>query len=78
MATPVQVKSKINNHSSAKLSEGKLKVIVDGDKEIDISLVPNAKVGDWLLVHDKMAVNKISEDEAQNIFKLIKKCEHHH
>lgn len=78
MATPVQVKSKVKNYPSKKLGSGKLKVIIEGDKEIDVSLVPDVKVGDWLLVHDKMAVNKISETEAQNIFSLIKKCNHHH
>lgn len=78
MATPVRIKSKVKSQPLTKFGAGKSKVIVEGDKEIDISLVPDAKVGDWLLVHDKMAVNKISETEAQNIFSLIKKCDHCH
>lgn len=70
MATPVRIKSKIK--------EQKSKVIVDGDKEVDVSLIEDPKVGDWLLCHETMAINKISEEEAQNILGLIKTCNHHH
>lgn len=70
MATPVKIKSKIKNE--------KLKVVVDGDKTIDISLVPNAKIGDWLLVHKDLAINKISDIEAKKILKLVKKCSCNH
>ena len=70
MATPVQVKLKVKSE--------KLKVKVTGDKLVDISLTPDAKPGDWLLVHGDLAVNKISDEEAKNIFGLIKTCNHHH
>lgn len=70
MATPVRVKSKIKNQKS--------KIKIEDGKIIDISLTPDAKVGDWLLVHGDLAVNKISDEEAKNIFGLIKKCAHHH
>ena len=70
MATPVKVKSKIKDQKS--------KIKIEDGKMIDISLVPDAKVGDWLLVHGELAVNKISEEEAQNIFSLIKQCSHNH
>lgn len=70
MATPVKIISKVKSQ--------KLNVIVEGEKEIDISLVPDAEIGDWLLVHGKLAVNKISEEEAKNIFSLIKTCSHTH
>lgn len=70
LATPVRVKSKIKNQTS--------KMIVDDDKEVDISLVPEAKVGDWLLCHGPLAINKISAKEAKNILGMIKKCGHKH
>lgn len=70
LATPVRVKLKVKNK--------KLKVIVDHDKPIDISLVPDAKVGDWLLCHGNLAINKISAQEAKKILGMIKKCAHHH
>jgi len=70
MATPVKIRLKVKSE--------KCKVLVEGDKKIDISLVPEAKAGDWLLVHGNLAVNKISAEEAKNIFKLIKKCDRKH
>lgn len=72
MAVPVRIESKSKNQ--------KLSVRVEGGKVIDISLVPDARVGDWLLVHGDLAINKISDKEAKNIFGLIKKCscEHSH
>ncbi|EKD56686.1 MAG: hypothetical protein ACD_58C00120G0009 [uncultured bacterium] len=70
LATPVQIKLKTKNE--------KLKVIVDGDKEVDISLVPKAKKGDWLLCHGDLAINKIDESEAKTILGMIKSCQHQH
>lgn len=70
MATPVKIKSKIKNQ--------KLKVIVDKNNTIDISLVPDAKIGDWLLVHGELAINKISDEEAKKILSLVKKCSCNH
>lgn len=70
LATPVQVK--------AKGKRQKEKVIVDGNKSIDISLVPDAKVGDWLLCHGDLAINRISAEEAENILGMISECQHTH
>lgn len=70
LATPVKVKSKVKNQ--------KLKVIVEGDKEVDISLVPDAKVGDWLLCHADLAVQKLDEKGAKEILQLSKMCYHNH
>jgi hydrogenase assembly chaperone HypC/HupF len=70
LATPVQVKLKVKNE--------KLKVIVDGDKTIDISLVPDVKVGDWLLCHGDLAINQIDANEAKIILNMIKSCQHNH
>lgn len=70
MAMPVRIKSKIRNKRS--------KMIVDGDKEVDISLVPDAKIGDWLLCHADLAVQKLDEKGAQDILELVGKCEHNH
>ena len=70
MATPVQIVA------SSKKQGTKVKVM--GGKSVDISLVQNARVGDWLLVHGDLAINKISKKEANNIFSLIKQCPHEH
>ena len=44
---------------------------------VDVSLLKNVKVGDYLLCHDKMAINKIPRQEAEKILKL-KIGEKHH
>lgn len=38
--------------------------------EVDISLLKRVKVGDYLLCHDKMAINKIPANEAKQILKF--------
>jgi len=38
--------------------------------QVDISLLKNVKIGDYLLVHQKMAINKIPKNEAQKILKF--------
>ena len=68
LAIPVQIKQKAKNK--------KQKVIVDNNREIDISLVPNVKIGDWLLCHGDLAVNKIDEKEAKQILDLTRGCKH--
>lgn len=44
--------------------------------QVDISLLKNVKIGDYLLVHQKMALNKIPKKEAEKILKLRKKINH--
>lgn len=38
---------------------------------IDLSLLKNIKVGDYLLVHGDLAINKVSETEAKKIIKMV-------
>ena len=40
--------------------------------QVDTSLLKKVKIGDYLLVHQKMAINKIPKSEAQKILKLKK------
>ena len=68
LATPVKIKSKCKNQIS--------KMIVDGNKEVDITLTPDAKVGDWLLCHADLAVQKIPESQAMEVLELNKVCHH--
>jgi hydrogenase expression/formation protein HypC len=46
--------------------------------EADISLVGGVRIGDFLLVHNKMAINKIPATEALKILKLNKIGDHKH
>ncbi len=50
--------------------------MVQSDEHIhkaNLSLVKNVKVGDYLLVHGDLALNKIKKKEAEQILKMIKK-----
>ena len=67
LAIPVKVKK----------IAGQRAEIEDG-KKVDISLVQDLKVGDYLLVHADLAINKLDEKEAREIIKLAGKCSHHH
>lgn len=53
--------------------KGDLAIVDNGNRreEIDLSLVQNAKVGDWVLYATKMAIHKISKDEAAEIISLL-------
>lgn len=39
---------------------------------VDISLMPELEVGDWILMHDGRALSKISEAEASENLEFIK------
>ena len=69
---------------------GKVKKIVgsnayfdyDGEEySSDISLAPEIKVGDWILMHDGRALSKITQKEAKENLEFIKtneEMDHHH
>jgi len=44
----------------------------DHSHRVNICLLKNVKIGDYLLVHGEMALNKLSKSEAEKILKLIK------
>ena len=43
-----------------------------GVREIDLSLVPSAKKGDYLLVHAGFAIEKVDPAEAKKTLKVIR------
>ncbi len=50
------------------------KVDFDGiKKEVNLSMVPEAKIGDYVLVHVGAAISIVDEIEAKETFDLIKK-----
>lgn len=53
--------------------KGQWAVVQSGDHQhrVNLSLLKNIKLGDYLLIHDELAINKIPEKEAQQILKLI-------
>lgn len=68
---------------------GKIISIVEGDelsrsgrvsfagivKEISLALVPEAKVGDYVLVHAGFAINTLDETEAARTFDYLRQME---
>ena len=40
---------------------------------VDISLLKNVRMGDYLLAHGNLAINKLPQVEARKILKLIEK-----
>ena len=43
-------------------------------KEVNLSMVPEAKVGDYVLVHVGTAISVVDEEEAQKTFQYIKEA----
>jgi hydrogenase expression/formation protein HypC len=41
-------------------------------KEVCLAYVPEAKVGDYVIVHVGFAISKVAEDEAQEIFRYLR------
>ncbi|MFH1461284.1 MAG: HypC/HybG/HupF family hydrogenase formation chaperone [Patescibacteria group bacterium] len=48
-------------------------VIQSGDHQhrVNLNLLKNVKIGDYLLVHNDLAINKIKKSEAEKILKMI-------
>lgn len=52
------------------------KVSFEGvEREVNLSMVPEAKVGDYLLVHVGTAISIVDEEEARNTMEIIKQLE---
>jgi hydrogenase expression/formation protein HypC len=45
--------------------------IVENDKKIDISPLPDVKIGDWILAHAGLAIKKISAEDAETVNKIL-------
>jgi hydrogenase expression/formation protein HypC len=41
-------------------------------KEVCLAYIPDAEVGDFVLVHVGFAISKIDEDEAREVFETLK------
>ncbi|SDW27405.1 hydrogenase expression/formation protein HypC [Lutibacter oricola] len=55
------------------------KVSFDGIlKEVSLTLVPEASIGDYVLVHVGAAISTIDEEEAKKTFELLKQLDELH
>lgn len=46
--------------------------------KVNLSLVKNVKVGDYILIHEHLALNKISKSETKKILGLVKEANERH
>ena len=44
-------------------------------KEASLAYVPEAKIGDYVLVHVGFALSRLDEDEAQKVFEYLRQME---
>jgi hydrogenase expression/formation protein HypC len=44
-------------------------------KEVSLAYVPEAKVGDYVIVHVGFAISRLDEDEAHKVFDYLKEME---
>lgn len=60
--------------------DGDYGFVEHGGKEyqVELSLIENPKVGDWIFAHGKIAVSRISGKDAQEILQLIDQANHGH
>lgn len=57
--------------------EGGFGFVEHGGKEykVDLSLIDEPKIGDWLLAHGELAVSRVLDCEAKEIIKLIRSAD---
>ncbi len=49
---------------------------LDGNRfEVILSLVPGAKVGDWVLIHAGFAITVLDEKEARETYDLLQRAQ---
>jgi len=44
-------------------------------KEVNLAYVPDAQVGDYVIVHVGFALNKLDEEEAQRVLEILAELE---
>ncbi len=56
-----------------KIEDGRATVVLDESRtDVLVTLVPEAKVGDWVLVHAGYAITQLDEAEAKETYDLLK------
>lgn len=44
-------------------------------KQVNLAYVPEAKIGDYVIVHVGFAINKLDEEEAARVFEYLKEID---
>ena len=59
------------------IEDGQATVVLEGNRtDVSLAVVPEAKVGDWVLVHAGLAITVLDEAEALETYALIKEALH--
>ena len=67
LAIPAQIEKQEGNKATVGL---------DGNRiQVSVTLVPEAKVGDWVLVHAGFAITLLDPEEARKTYDLLKEIE---
>jgi hydrogenase expression/formation protein HypC len=69
LGVPGKVESKVENEMGMTMAKVNFGGIT---KDICLAYVPEAEVGDYVIVHVGFALSKISEEEARETFQLLK------
>ena len=54
-----------------------MKSNINGKKyRIDVSLIENLSINDYVMVHKGLAIHKLDESDAMDVIEIIKNCTH--
>lgn len=72
LAVPGRIISIGNSESLARTGRVNFGGIV---KEVSLACVPEAKVGDYVIVHVGFAISRVDEKEAERVFEYLREME---
>lgn len=67
LAIPMKVTEKREDNTGVVESSGV-------QREVDLSLIQDLKIGDWVLIHAGLAISRLEEEDAQETIKLLKEA----
>ena len=70
LATPMKI-TEINGKKAIVSSSGH-------NHSVDLNLIKNPEIGDYIIAHGDLAINKLPEDEAIKILEMTKQLPHGH
>jgi hydrogenase expression/formation protein HypC len=70
LAIPGKIKSiALQDNGNVKMAKVSFGGII---KEVSLEMLPDADIGDYVLVHVGIAISKVDEEEAQKTFEYLK------
>jgi len=72
LAIPGRIEEITNEHELMRMGRVDFSGVV---KEINLAYVPDAKIGDYVLVHVGFAINTIDEEEANKVFEYLRQIQ---